>query len=285
MSDQLYPSAMLAAPFTWTSSAPDLVLTFTSGTSPVNVTIPSGEYRILLGTSGSAPYEFLAVVESAINLALSGATRAETVTVTMRQDGYVLFTVTGGSMAMAGIHATPLGALLGFTDTVLSHFTTRRGERHPRHVALLCGQTVAPWTPARAMAVEMTEGGTTIGVTGDVETHDTEARFAFIPDKPGATSDYLTPWAPADALLVSVGAHSSTWTVRDMLRLAVGQTWGYAHDYQAVRQSASERFDLVTVPPDTLRAPRIERTIPDVIRYTTWTTRLVRVSPFTATRA
>lgn len=285
MSDSLYPSAMLAAPFTWTSSAPDLVLTFPSGASPVNVNVASGSYRILLAPSSGSTTEFLAAVQTAINAALSGAGRSETVAVTMRNDGYVLFTVTGGSMGMTGIHSTALGALLGFTDAVLGTFITRRGERHPRHVALLCGQTVAPWVPSRAQAVEMTEGGTTYGVVGDVETHDAEVRFSFIPDKPALTSDYLTPWAPIDSLLVSVGSHSGVWSVRDMLRLGVGQTWGYAHDYQAVRQSTSERFDLVTVPPETLRTPRIERTIPDVIRYTTWSTKLVRVSPYTTTRA
>ena len=71
------------------------------------------------------------------------------------------------------------------------------------------------------------------------------------------------------------------WSVRDMLRLAIGQTWTFAHDYQTVRSSSTERFDYVTVHPDTIRAPRITRSIPDVIRYTTWTAKLVRVSPFT----
>lgn len=281
MADTLTPSAMLAAPFAWTSGGTDLVITFASGTSPVNVTVPSGTYRILLHAPAS---DFLKVVETAINAAIAAAGRAETVTVTMRSDGYVLFTASG-SMSMTGIHSTALGSLLGFTDEVLSAFTTRRGERFPRHVALLCGQQSEPWAPTREMAVEIAAGGTTYGVMGAQETHETTAVFSFIPDEPGSTSDYLTPWAPTKANLSTVGSHTGVWSVRDMLRLAIGQTWAYAHDYQTMRASTTERYDLVTVHPETIRSPRISRTIPDVIRYTTWTARLVRVSPYTDDRS
>ena len=155
----------------------------------------------------------------------------------------------------------------------------------PRHVALLCGQASAPWAPTREMAVEMAAGGTTYGVMGAQETHETDATFSFIPDEPGVTSDALTPWAPVKANLSTVGSHTGVWSVRDMLRLAIGQTWTFAHDYQTVRTSSSERFDYVTVHHDTIRAPRIVRSIPDVIRYTTWTAKLVRVSPYTGVRA
>lgn len=281
MSDTLTPSAMLAAPFAWTSAGTDLVLTFASGTSPVNVTIPSGTYRILLAPPAT---DFLEVIETAIAAALASASRSEVITVTMRADGYVLFT-SDASVGMTGIHSTTLGAILGFTDEVLTSFTTRRGERFPRHVALLCGQASEPWAPTREMAVEMAAGGTTYGVMGTQETHETSAVFSFIPDEPGVTSDYLTPWAPARANLATVGTHSGVWSVRDMLRLAIGQTWAFAHDYQTIRSSTSEPFDLVTVHPETIRSPRIARSIPDVIRYTTWTARLVRVTPFTDDRS
>lgn len=281
MSDQMTPSAMFAAPFAWTSSAPDLVLTFASGTSPVNVNVASGTYRILLHAPAS---DFLKVLETAINAAIAAAGHAAAVTVTMRSDGYVLFTASA-SMSMTGIHSTALGSLLGFTDSVLTAFTTRRGERFPRHVALLCGQQTEPWAPTREMAVEIAAGGTTYGTMGAQETHESTAVFSFIPDEPGATSDYLTPWAPARTNLSTVGTHTGAWSVRDMLRLAIGQTWAYAHDYQTVRASTTERYDLVSVHPETIRSPRISRTIPDVIRYTTWTARLVRVSPYTDDRS
>lgn len=284
MSDNLSPSAMLAAPFTWTSAAPDLVLTFAAGASPVNVNVASGSYRILLAPSSGDTTEFLAALQAAINAALATALRAETMTVTMRSDGLVSITSTG-AVSMTAIHSSALGALIGFTDNVATSFTTRYGARQPRHCAFLCGQQVAPWAPTREMAVEITAGGTTVGVVGDCETHDTSARFDFIPDEPALTSDYITPWAPAKSDLGSIGSHSGVWSVRDMLRLAIGQTWGYAHDYQAVRASSSERFDLVAVHPDSLRAPKISRTIPDVIRYTSLDLRLVRKTPYTTTRA
>ena len=281
MSDQLQPSAMLAAPFAWTSGGTDLAMTFASGTSPVNVTVASGTYRVLLSPAAS---DLLAVLNAAIASALSTASRSETITFAMNAAGLVTITASA-AVTMSALHSGTLGALLGFTSGIAGSFTTRTADRMPRHVALLCGQASAPWAPTREMAVEMAAGGTTYGVMGTQETHETDAVFAFIPDEPGITSDALTPWAPTKANLSTVGSHTGVWSVRDMLRLAIGQTWTFAHDYQAVRTSSTERFDYVTVHHDTIRAPRITRSIPDVIRYTTWTAKLVRVSPYTGVRA
>ena len=281
MSDQLQPSAMLAAPFAWTSGGTDLAMTFASGASPVNVTVASGTYRVLLSPAAS---DLLAVLNAAIASALSGAGRSETIVFSMTAAGLVTITASSAVM-MSALHSGTLGAILGFTSGIAGSFTTRTADRMPRHVALLCGQASAPWAPTREMAVEMAAGGTTYGVMGTQETHEVDATFSFIPDEPGVTSDALTPWAPTKANLASVGSHTGVWSVRDMLRLAIGQTWAFAHDYQTVRTSSSERFDYVTVHHDTIRAPRIMRSIPDVIRYTTWTAKLVRVSPYTGVRA
>jgi hypothetical protein len=272
---------MLAAPFAWASGGTDLAMTFASGTSPVNVTVASGTYRVLLSTAAT---DLLAVLNAAIAAALTGASRSETITFAMNASGLVTITASA-AVTMSALHSSTLGAILGFTSGIAGSFTTRTADRMPRHVALLCGQASAPWAPMREMAVEMAAGGTTYGVMGTQETHEVDATFSFIPDEPGITSDALTPWAPVKANLATVGSHTGVWSVRDMLRLAIGQTWTYAHDYQAVRTSSSERFDYVTVAPDTIRAPRITRSIPDVIRYTTWTAKLVRVSPYTGVRA
>ena len=281
MSDQLQPSAMLAAPFAWTSGGTDLAMTFASGTSPVNVTVASGTYRVLLSPAAS---DLLAVLNAAIVTAMGAASRTETIVFSMTAAGLVTITASA-AVTMADLHTSTLGAILGFTSGIAGSFTTRTADRMPRHVALLCGQASAPWAPTREMAVEMAAGGTTYGVMGTQETHEADAVFAFIPDEPGITSDALTPWAPVKANLSTVGSHTGVWSVRDMLRLAIGQTWTFAHDYQTVRSSSSERFDYVTVHHDTIRAPRITRSIPDVIRYTTWTAKLVRVSPYTGVRA
>lgn len=281
MSDQLQPSAMLAAPFAWTSGGTDLAMTFASGTSPVNVAVASGTYRVLLSPAAS---DLLAVLNAAIVTAMGAVSRTETIVFSMTAAGLVTITASA-AVTMADLHTSALGAILGFTSGIAGSFTTRTADRMPRHVALLCGQASAPWAPTREMAVEMAAGGTTYGVMGTQETHETDATFAFIPDEPGITSDALTPWAPTKANLSTVGSHTGVWSVRDMLRLAIGQTWTFAHDYQTVRSSSSERFDYVTVHHDTIRAPRITRSIPDVIRYTTWTAKLVRVSPYTGVRA
>ena len=281
MSDQLQPSAMLAAPFAWTSGGTDLAMIFASGTSPVNVTVASGTYRVLLSPAAS---DLLAVLNAAIVTAMGAVPRTETIVFSMTAAGLVTITASA-AVTMADLHTSTLGAILGFTSGIAGSFTTRTADRMPRHVALLCGQASAPWAPMREMAVEMAAGGTTYGVMGTQETHETDATFAFIPDEPGITSDALTPWAPVKANLATVGSHTGVWSVRDMLRLAIGQTWTFAHDYQTVRTSGTERFDYVTVHHDTIRAPRITRSIPDVIRYTTWTAKLVRVTPYTGVRA
>lgn len=283
MSDQLQPSAMLAAPFAWTSGGTDLAMTFASGASPVNVTVASGTYRVLLSPAAS---DLLAVLNAAIAAALAAASPPRTETITFAMNASGLVTITASSaVTMSALPTSTLGAILGFTSGIAGSFTSRTADRMPRHVALLCGQASAPWAPTREMAVEMAAGGTTYGVMGTQETHETDATFSFIPDEPGITSDALTPWAPTKANLASVGSHTGVWSVRDMLRLAIGQTWTFAHDYQTVRTSSSERFDYVTVHHDTIRAPRLMRSIPDVIRYTTWTAKLVRVSPYTGVRA
>ena len=281
MSDQLQPSAMLAAPFAWTSGGTDLAMTFASGTSPVNVAVASGTYRVLLSPAAS---DLLAVLNAAIVTAMGAVSRTETIVFSMTAAGLVTITASA-ALKLDDLHTSALGAILGFTSGIAGSFTTRTADRMPRHVALLCGQASAPWAPTREMAVEMAAGGTTYGVMGTQETHETDAVFAFIPDEPGITSDALTPWAPTKANLSTVGSHTGVWSVRDMLRLAIGQTWTFAHDYQTVRSSSSERFDYVTVHHDTIRAPRITRSIPDVIRYTTWTAKLVRVTPYTGVRA
>lgn len=281
MADTLTPSVMLAAPFAWASGGTDLAMTFASGTSPVNVTVASGTYRVLLSTAAT---DLLAVLNAAIAAALTGASRSETITFAMNASGLVTITASA-AVTMSALHSSTLGAILGFTSGIAGSFTTRTADRMPRHVALLAGQASGPWAPRREMAVEQAGGGTTYGVMGAQETHETEMVFSFIPDEPGTTSDAITPWAPVKANLSTVGSHTGVWSVRDMLRLAIGQTWTYAHDYQTVRSSSSERFDYVTVTPETIRAPRTSRTIPDVIRYTTWTARMTRVSPYTGVRA
>ena len=63
-------TSALAAPFVWTSGGTDIALTFASGTSPVNVTIPTGTYRMVLAPSAT---DFVRVYVAAINAAIIAA--------------------------------------------------------------------------------------------------------------------------------------------------------------------------------------------------------------------
>ena len=49
-------TSALAVPFAWTSAGNDVVLAFASGTSPVNVTIPTGTYRMVLAPAATDIY-------------------------------------------------------------------------------------------------------------------------------------------------------------------------------------------------------------------------------------
>ena len=132
MSDQLQPSAMLAAPFAWTSGGTDLAMTFASGTSPVNVTVASGTYRVLLSPAAS---DLLAVLNAAIVTAMGAVSRTETIVFSMTAAGLVTITASA-AVTMADLHTSALGAILGFTSGIAGSFTTRTADRMPRHVAL-----------------------------------------------------------------------------------------------------------------------------------------------------
>ena len=58
-------TSAVAVPFVWTSAGTDITITFASGPSPINVTVPSGTYRMQLAPLAT---DYVRVVLSALSV-------------------------------------------------------------------------------------------------------------------------------------------------------------------------------------------------------------------------
>lgn len=271
----------IAPTFAWTSTAPDIVLTFASGTSPVNVTIPTGNYRMLLAPSFA---DFIRVVRAAINTAISGAGRSEVVTLTMGADSRIVFTSTGALSATG----TPL-EYMGFAAGFLSGTSVTAGFP-PRYFATFVSRVSNGWVTRTATASAETMGGVGYGVKINTWHDEDEVTFDFCPyDVAQRTSlgVYQSPIYP-DAIYsrAQYGAHGGQWSVVDLLAVALGKTCAAAlGNFQDQLTSTSERYNLVTIPGTAIAQPRYERTREGWDAYYRWVTPLLRQSDATATRA
>lgn len=271
----------IAPTFAWTSSPPDIVLTFASGTSPVNVTIPTGSYRMLLAPSFA---DFIRVVRAAINTAISGAGRSEVVTLTMGADSRIAFTSTG-ALSATGTALEYLGFAAGFLTG-----TSVTADYPPRYFATFVSRVSNGWVTRTATASAETMAGVGYGVKINTWHDEDEVAFDFCPyDVTQRTSlgVYQTPIYP-DAIYsrAQYGAHAGQWSVVDLLAVALGKTCAAAlGNFQDQLTSTSERYNLVTIPGASIAQPRYERTREGWDAYYRWVTPLLRQSTATATRA
>lgn len=287
----------LAPTFAWTSSGTDLALQFDSGTTPVNVTIPTGSYRMFLGGS---TVDFLRVINTAVASAMTAASHSETVTFTLNAAGFVVCTVTGlgpseeFSIAV-GSPALPTLGLVGDVTTT----STLTATVQPWHIAYFIERVSNDWSQRTPIASAETNDGVGYGVTSGVTRWEDEITLGFIPRDPATVDDlgvYQTPWEPEPAGLTAVGATTgravdgdglSRWSVSDVITESLGRTVGYAAgNLQAlIAGTAGERYHLVTLPGVEIASPRVSRRVQGWDAYRNWTTRLVRQSATpTATR-
>lgn len=245
-----------APTFDWSTSATDLVLTFASGTSPVNVAVPSGSYRMLLGSSS---VDFLQVLQAAINTALSGAVRAETCAVTMRANGRVRLTFTGAAtVSGTGPAARALGLATGTG-------TTHDATKGPKYFAAFVERLSSAIVARTAARYQVTAAGESQGWrSGVVVGHCDALKLGFIPSDPtyaAALGAYQTPAAADLANAGSVGAHDGVWGVTDVLLSAGGKVVAYADgNLQALLSSTTERYHLGALSAQDVSAPRFELT-------------------------
>lgn len=271
----------IAPTFTWTSAPPDIVLTFSSGTSPVNVTVASGSYRVLLAGSSA---DFIRVVQTAINSAISGAGRAEVVTLAMGSDSKVVFTSTGALSASGD----PLN-YLGFT-VAISSATSATAAHPPRYFATFVDRSSNGWVTRTATASAETMAGIGYGVQIGTWHDEDEINFNFCPLDPTQRTSlgvYQSPIYPEPTYTrAQYGAHPGQWSVVDLLAVSLGKTCAAAlGNFQDHLSSTSERYNLVTIPGSSIAQPRFERTRDGWDAYYRWVTPMLRQSTATGTRA
>ena len=274
-------TSALAVPFVWTSAGNDVVLAFASGTSPVNVTIPTGTYRMVLAPAAS---DFVRVYVAAINAAITLAGRTEVFAASVGADSRITLTSTGAFTMSPLLSAAKL---LGFSTAIVTQ-TSVTATYPPANLATFTERVSADWTPRSAVAGAETLAGVGYGVASGVWREEDEIAFGFIPRDPTtrtALSVDQTPWMPNAGDLVGA-AMPRQWTCRDVLETAGGKTCAAAlGNFQTLRTSTTARYDLVTLPFAELASPRKARVREGWDAYFRWTIRMLRQSTQTGTRA
>lgn len=276
-------TSAVAVPFAWTSAGAglDLSIAFPSGTSPVGVTVATGTYRVQLAPSVS---DFVRVVQTAINTAVAGAGRAEVFTLTMGADSRITIESTGvfSIAAVANCLKT-----LGFSTSITSAISST-ATYPPAYFATFVERVCADWSPKSAVSGAETNAGVGFGVYSGAWREDDEIAFGFIPRDPETRTSLgvsQTPWMPNAG--ASVGAAlPRQWTCRDVLETAGGKTCAMASgNLQTLLTSTTARYDIVTLPFAEIAAARKSRVREEWNAYFRWTSRWIRQSTQTGTRA
>lgn len=274
-------TSAVAVPFSWTSGGTDIVLTFASGASPVNVTVATGTYRMQLAPAAT---DFVRVVQNAINAALVGAGRAEVFTITMLPSSLIYVESTGVfTMALSDTFKT-LGFSVGMSSALNATSTYP-----PANFATFIERVCADWSPKSAVAGAETNAGVGFGVYSGAWREEDEIAFGFIPRDPSTRASLSvnqTPWMPDAGSLVGAAMMPRQWTCRDVLETAGGKTCAMASgNLQTLLSSTSARYDIVTLPFAEIAAARKDRVRESWNAYFRWTSRWIRQSTQTGTRA
>lgn len=250
------PDVAFAVPFAWTPGAYDLRLAFASGASPVDVTLAAGTYRISLGSSTT---DALRALETAINAALGVASRTETATVTISALGRVSLSL---SAACDWTLTATLAATLGISATSHPATATVLGSTTPRDLYLCAGGPSEGWQRREPIAGAMTAGGRAYAIRSGIVSDRDEVELQFIPSTE-------TDRTLADEVWTSWEGWERFFTT------ALAQTVAFTRFWRSVRTS-TEPFDLVTIPPDALAAPRVRYQFPGLTMWRTWRLPMVR---------
>jgi hypothetical protein len=267
------PSIALAVPFTWTQDVVyDVRLAFASGTSPVDVKVDDGTYRMNLAAPAA---DFLRKLATEINDALTSAGRAETCSVDIGATGLVTVTC---SAAATFTFTTAMRDLLGLGATTYTTVTTLTASAPPRDFYLFIGGESSGWQRREPIAASMTQGGSAYGVRSGVVSWEDSVALELIPSDPAtraAAGETATPWEAGSATL--------PWSCERLLTTGLAKTCAFARHWQDVRASTSESYDLVSIRPAALSVPDSVYQFPGLTTYRTWTLPMVRTG--TGTRA
>lgn len=267
------PSIAIAVPFTWAQDPTyDVRLTFASGTSPVDVKVDNGTYRMNLAPSGE---DFIRKLATEINDALSGASRAETCSVDIGTTGLV--TITASAATSFAFTAT-LRDALGLGASSYSAVTSITAAAPPRDLYLFIGGGSDGWKRREPIAGSLTAAGRAYAVRSGIVSWEDTVNLELIPSDPDARSlagETVTPWEAGSATL--------PWSCERLITTGLAATVAFARHWQAVRASTSESYDLVTIRPEALGQPDVKNQFAGLTTWKQWALPLVRTG--TATRS
>jgi hypothetical protein len=288
-------TSALAVDFDHVTAAPDATFTFASGLpASANATLPSGPYRMWIAPAATCYLRNLAAViaadltaqRSATYTGIASLSAAGIATLRIVSAATLPTTVTfadGVWQRLGMASASPaLSAGTGLVDIV--------GARPVWHLALFAERKSADWSPRTPMAGRVAVDGAGYGVSSRLTTWRDELTFGWIPRDPSYRTSLgldQTPWEPEPEYLGAAGTLAGRlYALSDLVNAeAHARTCAFARgNWDTLRTSTSERFDLVTIPTAELAAPRLARVRAGWDAYRAWTTALIRQSTPTGTR-
>lgn len=288
-------TSALAVDFDHVTAAPDATFTFATGLpATATVTLPSGAYRMWIAPAAACYLRaFAAAIAAALtaqrgvaftciaSLSAAGLVTVRLISAATLPSGVTLAASVWQRLGMAS--ATPaLSPGTGLVDLV--------GVRPVWHLALFAERKSADWSPRTPMAGRVAVDGTGYGVSTRITTWRDELTFGWIPRDPTYRTSLgldQTPWEPEPDYLGTAGTLAGRlYALSDLVHAeAHARTLAFARgNWDALRTSTAERFDLVTIPTTELAAPRLARVRAGWDAYRAWTTALIRQSTPTGTR-
>ena len=253
------------APTFTLATAETFSMAFTTGPSPITVTMAARDYRMVLAPSSGSVRDYVREMTAAIQTALTGAGRAETPLVTI--DATMLLvsiSITTAEWSASETAGSPLRRL-GFNATIPSSIIGADAKRPPLHLATFVERKHVGWQPHSVVSGAETIAGVSYGITSGVRRDEDEIAFGFLPRDPtkrAAFGLYQTSLQPDAAYAFSLGVVAAReWSALDVVTSALGQPVAFAlGTWQTVSQSTSEYYDLGAIKAESIMSPQIERT-------------------------
>lgn len=253
------------APTFTLATAETFSMAFTTGPSPITVTMAARDYRMVLAPSSGSVRDYVREMTAAIQTALTGAGRAETPLVTI--DATMLLvsiSITTAEWSASETAGSPLRRL-GFNATIPSSIIGADAKRPPLHLATFVERKHVGWQPHSVVSSAETIAGVPYGITSGVRRDEDEIAFGFLPRDPAKRADfglYQTSLQPDAAYAFSLGVVAAReWSALDVVTSALGQPVAFAlGTWQTVSQSTSEYYDLGAIKAESIMSPQIERT-------------------------
>lgn len=253
------------APTFTLSTAETFSMAFTTGPSPITVTMAARDYRMVLAPSSGSVRDYVREMTAAIQTALTGAGRTETPLVKIDATTLLVsISIITAEWSASETAGSPLRRL-GFNATIPSSIVGVDAPRPPLHLATFAERKHVGWQSHSVVSGAETIAGVPYGITSGVRRDEDEIAFGFLPRDPtkrAAFGLYQTSLQPDAAYAFSLGVVAAReWSALDVVTSALGQPVAFAlGTWQTVSQSTSEYYDLGAIKTESIMAPQIERT-------------------------